>query len=93
LTGDLSEALRYWVKTTTAEHEIAVNNSFEAAVPAGFGSARVNGLHVVNDVLYFTNTGQGIFAKIPVQPDGSPAGEPTIVAHVLNKTLGFDAGC
>lgn len=49
-----------------------------------------------NANLYFTNTGQNIFAVIPIRADGTPAGPPaSIIAHTaapLDYIDGFTFG-
>ncbi|KAL6720985.1 hypothetical protein ACLMJK_000085 [Lecanora helva] len=47
----------------------------------------INGLHVQDNYLYFTNTIRGIFARIAVNADGTPAGTPATV--IVNGTA-FD---
>jgi hypothetical protein len=41
----------------------------------------VNGIHVRDSTLYFTNTGEAIFAKMPIHEDGTPAGDTSIIAR------------
>lgn len=45
----------------------------------------LNGLQVFGDALYFTNSFQRIFGKIPMNPDGTAAGPGVTVAQA-NKT-------
>lgn len=32
-------------------------------------------------MLYFVNTGEGVFAKMPIHEDGTPAGDTTVIAR------------
>ena len=55
------------------------------------GNAGVNGLHVFDNHLYFTNTGQRLLARYPISlTDGTQLGNSTVLATPLNATLGFD---
>ncbi|MCJ1331347.1 hypothetical protein MMC10_008037 [Thelotrema lepadinum] len=55
------------------------------------GNAGVNGLHVFEDHLYFTNTGQRLVGRYPISPtDGTQLGNATVLATPLNATLGWD---
>ena len=91
LAGDIRKGTITRVNTTTGDHSVAISNNLTAVVPDPvFGEAGVNGIHVHHGNLYFANTGQGIFARIPIHPDGTPAGQPEVIAHVLNSTQEFD---
>ena len=48
-----------------------------AAVPQ-FG---VNGLKVSGSTLFFTNSAQGIFAKVDINADGTAAGQVVVIAN------------
>ena len=48
----------------------------------------VNGIKVRDNSLYFTNTNQAIWAKVPINPDGTAAGSATTV--VSNFVAGDD---
>ncbi|KAK3665386.1 hypothetical protein LTR22_003616 [Elasticomyces elasticus] len=91
LVGDLEQGLVYHVDTSTGDHRIAINNSLTAAfaVPV-LGTVGVNGMHVHDGNLFFTNTGQALFGKTPIHTNGTAADKPTIIAHVLNSSLEFD---
>ncbi|KAK5727773.1 hypothetical protein LTR17_012431 [Elasticomyces elasticus] len=91
LVGDLEQGLVYYVDTSTGDYEVAINNSLTTAFPVPvLGTVGVNGMHVHNGDLFFTNTGQALFAKMPIHTNGTAADESTIIAHVLNSTLEFD---
>ena len=40
----------------------------------------VNGVHVVDSILYFTNTNHGLIAKLPISRDGYPMGPATVIS-------------
>lgn len=49
----------------------------------------VNGIKVRNNFLYFTNSNQAIWAKIPINGDGTPAGSSTIEIPNFTATDDF----
>ena len=42
----------------------------------------INGLKIFNGYMYFTNSGQGTFARVKINDDGSKAGDIEIVANL-----------
>lgn len=91
LLSDFRAGVIYRLDMKTGAYTAVIANSLTAAVPQKiFGTAGVNGLHVRDDYLYFTNTGQNIFARIPIDADGTPAGSASIIAHTPASTDYFD---
>ena len=91
LLSDFRAGVVYRLDISTGAYTVVIANSLTAAVPQPiFGTSGINGLHVRNSYLYFTNTGQNIFAKIPINADGTPAGTASIVAHTSASTDYFD---
>lgn len=91
LVGDIQQGVVYRVDTITGEYTVVVNDTLTAPTNGSvFKYVGVNGIHVKDDILYFTNTNQAIFAKVSIHPNGTAVGEPAIIAHVLNSTLEFD---
>ena len=41
----------------------------------------INGVHLHDQTLYFTNSALSLFAKIPIHPDGTAAGAPVNISH------------
>ena len=41
----------------------------------------INGLHLRDQTLYFTNSALSLFAKIPIHPDGTAAGSAVNISH------------
>jgi hypothetical protein len=84
LIGDIKGGVVYRLNTLTGASSAVIANNYTAATAqATFGAAGVNGIHVRDGTLYFTNTGEGIFAKIPVHEDGTPAGNTSVIARAL----------
>ena len=91
LLSDFRAGVVYRLDIHTGAYSIVIANSETIAIPHPlFGAAGVNGLHVRGDYLYFTNTGQNIFARTPIHDDGTPAGPSSIVAHTQASTDYFD---
>ena len=91
LASDFRAGIVYRLDVTTGAYTVVIADSLTAAVPQPiFGTAGVSGLQVRDGWLYFTNTGQNIFARIPVRADGRPAGEASILAHTAASTDYFD---
>lgn len=82
MVGDIKTGAVYSLNTLTGEHSIVVQNDYTAPVPrAVLGVTGVNGIHVRDNVLYFVNTGEGTFCKMPIHEDGTPAGDTTMIAR------------
>ncbi|KAL8821527.1 MAG: hypothetical protein Q9223_000435 [Gallowayella weberi] len=59
--------------------------------PVGPGSFGVNGLEVRDSTLYFTNSAQKVFGKIPIDPrTGSSLGSAAAIAKPLSPAGGYD---
>lgn len=70
------------VNVATGAYSMAIQNSNfapSASAPVGH-SLGINGLRTVGNSLYFTNSAQGIFGSIRINPDGSAAGEVEVLA-------------
>lgn len=84
LIGDIRTGSIFRLDTLTGMVSTVIFDSSTVAVSnPTFGTAGVNGIHVRDNILYFTNTGEGILAKIPIDEDGMPTGNPTVITRVL----------
>ncbi|KAF2174099.1 hypothetical protein M409DRAFT_48977 [Zasmidium cellare ATCC 36951] len=91
LAGDLGTGKIWRVDTTVGTHQVVIDDQLTTAVPNPLiGLGGVDGIHVRDGILYFTNTGLGIFARVPINLDGTPSGSARTITHVLNATLQFD---
>lgn len=89
--NDFHAGVVYRLDVNTGIYRVVIANNLTAAVPQKiFGIAGVNDLKVRDGYLFFTNTGQNIFAKIPINTNGTPAGTASIVAHTQASTDNFD---
>lgn len=90
LNGDIRTGKVWRINTTTGAHEVIIDNNLTAVAPDPvFGESGVNGIHVINESLYFVNTGQRILARMPIEPDGTPIRPPEIIAR-FNAPLELD---
>ena len=91
LMSDMRSGRIYRLDLLRGQHAILVSDSLMAAVPQSiFGPSGINGLHVRDSHLYFTNTGQNILAKQPIHPHGTAAGPASVIAHTTSPTDYFD---
>jgi hypothetical protein len=92
LAADIKLGVVFYVSIRIGNYEVAINNSLIAATNfLTLGNTCVNEIHVHEDKLYLTNTGQGTFGKLPIDlATGTATGGPTAIAHVFNTTLQFD---
>ena len=93
LYGDIRKGVVNFVDTTTGESNVAINNTLtNTALDPIFGRSGVNGIHIVDSTLYFTNSAKSMFASIPINVDGTTGGVPHIIQHVRKpeKVWNFD---
>jgi len=64
----------------TGDYEVILDNALMKPIP-GESPIGINGLHTRDGFLYFTNSIQGILARVPIHPNGSEAGAYHIVAN------------
>lgn len=84
LIGDIKTGVIYRLNTLTGDYSPVISDPSTAAVPQPiFVIAGVDGIHVLDGVLYLANAGSGIFAKMPINEDGTPAGNATVITEAL----------
>ena len=89
LVADALTGVVWSVNVQTGSYEVAVNNTLTAPGPAPYiGHAGTNGIHAHAGSLYLTN--RGVFAKIPINPEGKPTSNGSVIAHGLNSSIVFD---
>ncbi len=72
LVADASKGLIWRVDTTSGAYSIAIDDPlFKPIEPSPLG---VDGIHIVNDELYFTNLGINLVGKLAITAEGSAAG-------------------
>lgn len=91
LLSDFCAGVVYRLDVDSGAYKVVIEDSLMVAVPQRtFGASGVNALRVHEGSLYFTNTGQNIFAKIPINADGTASGTASIIAHTPASTDYFD---
>lgn len=91
LVGDVSSGNIIRLDIKTGHYKIVINNTFTAIAPAlPYPPSGVNGVHVREGFVFLTNTGKSIFTKIPINEDGTPSENGTIIAHTLSSLYEFD---
>lgn len=91
LLSDIRAGVVYRLDINTGAYTVVIEDSLTAAVPQPiFGLSGISGLRVHDGHLYFTNTGQNIFAKMPIHADGTPAGTASVIAQTEASTDYFD---
>ncbi|KAL7818345.1 hypothetical protein V8C26DRAFT_397392 [Trichoderma gracile] len=82
LVGDVNGGVIWSLDTKNGQYEVVINNTYTQLYPSGpFSASGVDGLHVRDGSVYFTNIGNGTFNKMPIHSDGTPAGPVTTIAH------------
>ncbi|KAM0471231.1 hypothetical protein ACHAPX_009411 [Trichoderma viride] len=94
LLSDVNAGVVYRLDTQ-GNYEIVINSTLTSSVPEPpVPPAGVDGLHVHNHedakTLYFVNAGQGFFASVEINNDGTPAGDIEIVARPLTVPGAYD---
>lgn len=89
LIGDAVLGVLFRLDTSTGAYKVAFNNtalvSTSSSMPIG-----VNGLKVVGNDVYFTNSASGVFAKIPISDDGEKFGDVEIIATMDTSNGDWD---
>lgn len=79
LVGDSRVGVIYRVDTTTGTYRVVINSTYTSPLDTPHG---VNGLHVHDGhILYLANSGQEAIYKLPIRPDGTAAGNASVVAR------------
>lgn len=91
LVADSGAGVVYRVDTKSGKYAIVLDDpTMKQAVNATL-QIGINGLHIRDKYLYYTSSTQGIFARIPIHPNGTAAGAAQIIAHNgLDDDFTFD---
>ncbi|KAL7812680.1 hypothetical protein V8C44DRAFT_328966 [Trichoderma aethiopicum] len=82
LVGDVNGGVIWRLDIKTGHYEVVINNTYTQLYPATpFSASGVDGVHVRDGFVYFTNFGNGTFNKMPIHSDGTPAGPVTTIAR------------
>lgn len=90
LVADSVEGVVWRINYETGEYGVILSDTLLLPVTI----LGVNGIQIFGPYLYFTNTDQGIFGRVPVLLDGPDAGSATggfeVVANVTGDDFTFD---
>jgi hypothetical protein len=75
----------------TGEYKIVLENALMNPVLGQVATLGINGVHTRDGYLYFTNSFQFIFARVPIRPDGTAKGPYQVVANSgVSDDFAFD---
>ena len=81
LIADSGAGVVLKVNTNSGEHEVIIDDPLMKPKPGVFPVLGVNGIHIHDGFLYFTNTFENTFNKVPIHPDGAAIGPAMTVSH------------
>ncbi|MCJ1479895.1 hypothetical protein MMC06_000049 [Schaereria dolodes] len=81
LISDSGAGVVWRLDTDTGAHKVVLNDPSMKPEPGAVVAIGINGIHILNSTVYFTNTFKGLFVRVPVDLDGMAAGPYDIVAH------------
>ncbi|KAB8606214.1 hypothetical protein FH972_025845 [Carpinus fangiana] len=83
LAADATAGAVWAINTTSGAYKKVISDPLMSK-PASEKVVGLNGLKITGSTLYFTNTAQKVFAKIPLNADGTPTTSATKVASSTN---------
>ncbi|MCJ1359841.1 MAG: hypothetical protein MMC33_009844 [Icmadophila ericetorum] len=90
LSPDSTLGVVFLINIKTGAYQIVLSDPLmkptSPTAPTG-----INGMKLIGNTLYFTNSAQRIYASIPIHlSNGTAAGPATIIAHSLTNTSSYD---
>ena len=82
LIADATLGAVWRVNVATGDYSVAIQSPLFTANSASPIPLGINGVHTFGGMLYFTNSAQGTYGRVPITPDGSAAGDVEILARV-----------
>lgn len=80
LMSDSAAGVVWSINVNTGEYQVAIDDPLLKPVPKKFPSFGVNGIHVVDSLLYFANTNQGLVGTVPIGSDGRATQPATVLS-------------
>ncbi|MCJ1438645.1 hypothetical protein MMC27_008035 [Xylographa pallens] len=81
LLADAAKGIVWRVDTTTGDYSVAIQDKLfttdNKLIPLG-----VDGIHILDDQLYFTNFGNNAFGRVGISANGSATGPIEIIANM-----------
>ena len=93
LAADSVQGVVHAINLTSGISKVVIQDPLMAPLSNFTGpgfNLGINGLHIQDNYLYFTNTARAIFARIAINTDGRPAGPPATVIADAPSGAGFD---
>ena len=87
LVADSGAGAVYRVNTRTGENEVVITDPLMQPAAGAPFQLGINGINIRNGYLYFTSSTQGLFARIAIRADGTPAAG---AAAVVSRTGAVD---
>ena len=89
LIADSALGAVWRLNTTTGDHSIAIQDPLFSnwSSPGPIG---INGIRTFRGSLYFLNSAQGSYGRVPISSDGSATGEVEVIARVDVPRVRFD---
>ena len=86
LAADYQKGVVWAINVVTGHSRVVLNDPLMA--PGGsLTTLGINGVRLHGNTLYFTNSAQGLLAKIDTNADGTAAGKATVVARSSNGSF------
>ena len=79
LLADSAKGVVWRLNTHTLEYKVVIDDELLKSVQGMTPAFGVNGIHVVEGWLYFSNTNQRILAKVEIDKDGEPVGQVQVI--------------
>ncbi|KZP16618.1 quino protein amine dehydrogenase beta chain-like protein [Athelia psychrophila] len=92
LVADSGAGVVYRVDTETGDYAVVIDDPTMKIAPNSTLQVGINGLHIREKDLYYTSSTQGLFVRMRIHPDGTPAGAAKVIAHngQVNDDFTFD---
>ncbi|KAL8745812.1 MAG: hypothetical protein Q9190_002092 [Brigantiaea leucoxantha] len=88
LLADSGAGVVFRLNANTGRYKVVLDDALLKPLAGAPVEIGVNGLHVGNQMLYFTNTNQNLFAKVQIREDGTAVGPFEVIAR--NAVGSFD---
>jgi sugar lactone lactonase YvrE len=91
LISDSGAGVVYRVDTHSGSYKVVLTDPLMKPLPPPAEQLGINGINVRSGVLYWTNTLQTLFARVPIHSDGTAAGPSELITrNGLNDDFTFD---
>lgn len=81
LIADAGLGVVFRLNTLTGKYKIVINDPLMKPIVGGPIFLGINGVQILRNTLYFTNTDQLLIAKVPIHSNGTASGSAQIIAH------------